>query len=312
MPRLQVRHFILILIFSGIVIFPGISNAQTNAGYAGSYLRMGLGARGISMANTLPSGSRDVFGFFYNPAVLPTMETRHFGTTYGFLPLDRLYNYIGFAMPLPPTAGIGLGWFSTGVDDIQGRGFSGQKIETYSVRQHTYMVSFGNQFSKQVSTGVLLKLLRNDLQEVTASTVGIDLGVIYSPHPRVKIGAAAQHFNAGFSWDTEDVYSQGSTVVNTFPVIYRAGAQIQVLDDLTVLGEYERSDKGAVVFRGAAEWQPIDLTQVRFGIADREVRFGGGLEYGFIGSLDTALDYAVAFGRAGEGASHYFSWSFQF
>lgn len=308
----RLRYYLFILMFGSMCLFPMMTKAQTNAGYAGSYLRMGLGARGISMANTLPAGSRDVFGFFYNPAVLPTMDTRHFGTTYGFLPLDRVYNYIGFAMPLPPTAGIGLGWFSTGVDDIQGRNFSGQKIDKYSVRQHTYMVSFGNQFSKRFSAGVLLKLMRNDLQEVTSSGVGIDLGAIYTPLSRVKIAVAVQHLNAEFSWDTKDVYSQGSTVVNKFPVIYRTGAQVQVLDDLTLLGEYERSDKGAVVFRGAAEWQPIDLAQVRAGIADGEIRFGGGLQYGFIGSIDTALDYAVAFGRAGEGTSHFFSWSFQF
>lgn len=294
-------------------LLPVAGQSQTNAGYAGSFLRMGLGARGIGMANTLPAGSQDVYGFFYNPAALPTLESRHFGTTYGFLPLDRSYNYIGFAMPLPPTAGIGLGWFSTGVDDIQGRDFSGKKIETYSVRQHTYMISFGNRFSKYVSVGALLKIMRNDLQELAATGVGFDIGAVIQPHQRIALAVSAQNFNAKFSWNTEDVYSQGSTVINDFPLIFRIGGQVQVLDNLDLYGEYERSDRGAVVFRGAAEYAPMEMVRIRAGVADGHLRFGGGLEYGFFGPVEnTSMDYAFVPGLVGEGISHYFSWSFQF
>lgn len=310
--KVPLNKYLVILILGGLLWIPPDLSGQTNAGYAGSFLRMGLGARGISMANALPSGSNDVYGFFYNPAVLPGLQSRHFGTTYGFLPLDRVYNYVGYAMPLPPTAGIGIGWFSTGVDDIQGRNFSGAKIGTYTTRQHTYMLAFGNQFSERVRAGVLLKIMRNDLDELQSTGVGIDLGVIVRVHPRAELAATVQHLNAKFSWNTEDVYSQGTTVVNRFPLLYRVGGKAQVLSSLNIYGEYERSDKGAVVFRFAGEWKPMEIARVRVGTEDGEIRLGAGLEYGFLGEVETSLDYGLLFGRVGEGASHYFSWAFRF
>lgn len=308
----------LVVCIAGVIMMmtlPGVvpeGAAQTNAGSAGSFLRLGLGARAIGKANTAPTGARDAYGFYYNAAALPMVSGRHFGTAYGFLPLDRVYHYVGFATALPPTAGIGVGWMATGVDDIQGRDFNGEKTRTYAVRQNTFLVGFGNRFSEQIQVGALFKIIRNDLDELSATAVAVDVGVIITPFEWVSLGLMAGNFNGEFSWDTEGVYSQGTTTVNAIPVVGRAGATFRMIRDLEVMVEYERTAKGAVVYRAAAEWHPMDMTAIRAGMADGEPRFGAGLEYGFLAGLDTALDYALAFGRAGEGPSHYFSWSFRF
>lgn len=308
------RKFSWIITLSLILLIglPLTLFAQTNAGYAGSFLRMGLGARAIGLANTAPTGSDDAYGFFYNPASLPSIQQKQFGISYGFLPLDRIYNYAGFAMPLPPTAGIGIGWLATGVNDIQGRNSSGQKTKMYSARQNSFMLSFANAFSQYVRAGVLLKLVRNDLDEIQSSTVGFDLGVVIEPIPFVEIGLTAQNLNAKMSWDASDVYSQGNTVVNKFPVIYRIGGLFHATATVDLLAEYQRSDKGAVVYRYAASWNPLELASLRIGLADGYLSLGGGLEYDFLAGMDTTLDYAFVPGRVGEGASHYFSWAFQF
>ena len=308
------RTGVRLLVLGCVILLgsPNTSDAQTNAGYAGSYLRIGLGARSIGLANTAPTGSADAYGFFYNPASLPRIQQKHVGLTYGFLPLDRMYNYVGFAMPLPPTAGIGVGWLATGVNDIQGRNSSGQKTTMYSARQNNFFLSFANQFSEYVRGGVTLKLMQNDLDEIKTSTVGFDIGLVVEPIPFVELGLAAQNFNAKMSWDTEDVYSQGNTVVDKFPVIYRIGGLFHATATVDLIAEYERSDQGAVVYRFASRWEPMELASLRIGIADGHLAFGGGLEYDLFSGVDTGLDYAFVAGRVGEGSAHYFSWSFRF
>ncbi len=295
-----------------LLVIPNLLFAQTNAGYAGSYLRLGIGAKAIGLANTAPVGQSDAYGFYYNPAALPKTQKKSLGLTYGFLPLDRVYNYVGYAMPLQPTAGIGIGWLATGVNDIQGRNSSGQKTDMYTARQNTFMLGFANQFSKYVRAGVLLKLMQNNLDEIKSNTVGFDLGVVIDPIPFVEIGITAQNFNAKFSWDAKDVYSQGNTVVNEVPTIYRIGGVFHATAKLDLLTEYERSDKGAVVYRFATEWNPMPMASLRAGIADGHLSFGGGLRYDLFKSVDTSLNYAFVAGRIGEGSAHYFSWSFQF
>jgi len=307
----------VIYIFLGVIIgflcqAPSILTAQTNAGYAGSYLRLGLGARAIGAANTVPVGNADAYGYVYNPAALPKVERKNLGLTYGFLPLDRVYNYAGFTMPLPPTAGIGIGWLATGVNDIQGRNSSGEKTNMYTTRQNTFLLGFANKFSKYVRAGILLKLMQNNLDEIKSNTVGLDLGVVIEPIPFIEIGLSAQNFNGKFSWDAKDVYSQGNTVVNEVPTLYRIGGRFHATAKIDLMTEYERSDKGAVVYRFATEWHPLDMASLRAGVSDGHFSFGGGLRYDLFQSVDTALDYAFVTGQVGEGSAHYFSWSFQF
>ena len=56
--------------------------AETNAGLAGSYLRMGLGAQAIAMGNSGVALSANGFSAYYNPAGIPYLDKRHLSMTY--------------------------------------------------------------------------------------------------------------------------------------------------------------------------------------------------------------------------------------
>ena len=54
-----------------LVLFIGLTSqiyAGGNGGYAGAYLRLGLGARGMAMGNAQVASADQGFGFYYNPA----------------------------------------------------------------------------------------------------------------------------------------------------------------------------------------------------------------------------------------------------
>ena len=58
------------IIILWILLFPIIVVASENGGYAGSFLRMGVGARAISMGNTGVAHPTNGYSAFYNPALL--------------------------------------------------------------------------------------------------------------------------------------------------------------------------------------------------------------------------------------------------
>ena len=61
-----------------IILITGSALANNNARFAGSYLRMGLGARAISLGNTGVAENPDGFTMFYNPAALGFLEEKAF------------------------------------------------------------------------------------------------------------------------------------------------------------------------------------------------------------------------------------------
>ena len=81
-----------------VLLIPVISFAGENGGYAGSFLRMGLGARSISMGNTGVAFPATAYSTFYNPAAYGSIEDRLVGLSYSFLSLDRHTGYISFSM----------------------------------------------------------------------------------------------------------------------------------------------------------------------------------------------------------------------
>ncbi|MEJ2052065.1 MAG: hypothetical protein P8Y60_19910, partial [Calditrichota bacterium] len=107
--------------FTILIIFLGISPvfAEGNGGYAGAYLRLGLGARAIAMGNAQVATADNGFGFYYNPAALPYLQKLSANFSYSFLSLDRRFAYVGLSTPIKPEAGLSIGWIFSGVGDLK-------------------------------------------------------------------------------------------------------------------------------------------------------------------------------------------------
>ena len=88
--------------------------ADTNGGYAGAFLRMGLGAEAMAQGDAMVARASSGFAGYYNPAGLANIRNRTFATSYSHLALDRQLNYVRLSFPLKPTAGLSLSWINAG------------------------------------------------------------------------------------------------------------------------------------------------------------------------------------------------------
>jgi hypothetical protein len=208
------------------------SGVQSQVGsYAGSFARMGFGARGLSMGNALVS---DIYGNvsgYYNPSLACFQEEGILNLGYTFLTLDRKLNYIGFAkkFSLPNNknqgAGISLSWINSGVGEIDGRDNDTRQIGTLSTFENQFYLGTGFLLDKDFSVGVGFKLYYSKLyEEVKSSTVAFDIGALYRVLPNLSLGFAVRDIAAKYKWDSSPAYgTSGTTTENKFPTLIDLG-----------------------------------------------------------------------------------------
>jgi hypothetical protein len=286
-----------------------------NGGYAGAFLRFGIGARQLAMGNSFVAVADDGFSAFYNSAGLSFLEYKQFISNYSFMTLDRSLNYIGFAMPLKPTAGFSIGWLNADVDEIDGRDFDGNPTGNFSSSENAFYFSFSNKLLSNFSFGIGGKVLLHTLPETSAKGFGFDAGIIYKPFNNFSVGLQLKDILTKLTWNTQSVYEKGSTTVDEFPMISKLGIAYKY-DWLIVSIEGEQgyhSNKkyqSERKFRIGAEASAKGVA-LRAGLDNLNFTLGAGLEFS-IWKFKSKLDYAFLLGEVDEGSSNIFSWIFVF
>lgn len=272
-------------------------------GQPGAFSRLGFGARGIGMGNAMTAvRSGDVVSY-YNPALLPWMQTRHGTAAIGLLSLDRRLNFLGASFPLPPSAGISVGLVNAGVSGIDGRDSDGEPTGDLSTSENEAFLGFGIRFKPGFSLGVNLKLLYYNLYEdISSTTFGFDIGAAYPVTPDVTIAATVRDLNSKYTWDTSDLYGQnGQASTDRFPLLYTGAASYALPDSMGVFAaEIEASNASSLIVRAGAEVNLVPELTVRAGIDRIDLKDkGNGVKPTFgltarksLGSWTPAITYA--------------------
>ncbi len=327
---------IIILFFTVISII----NGQEWGGRAGSFLRMGMTARSISMGGGFTAELDQNFPVLHNPAWSSFLVKRHFGTSYSNLTLDRRLASTSFAMALPPTAGIGLAWIYGGVKDIQGRLSTGMKSSKMQTGENAFLITFSQRIVPWLSVGANFKILRYDLpitdsDQVSGTGIGFDIGFLIKSGSYTTIGIMIQDISSNYQWDTNELFAQGSVPIKEkFPTIYRIGSRysrngINIVGDIgviteTVIKEYSISfDPDAsyksisipkvmgVLPRIGLEYGFLEKYFFRGGYGNDRLAFGFGYKYELFNRHDSNIDYAFSMDWVSQTA-HTISYAFHF
>lgn len=202
--------------------------ASASAQTAGTFARMGMGARSLA----LPSQVADRSGLaspYLNPALAPFQPAQGVELSAGLLAYDRTWEAVQVAAPLRPRSGFAAGVVHGGVDNIDGRDASGYPIDaptadgTYSTDEYAFFATFGTQFSDAVAAGLGFRLYRNELfQGVQAPTaIGVSLGLSAQLSERVAAGLVVDDLFARYEFTSAGSVSASAT--DYFPVRLRGG-----------------------------------------------------------------------------------------
>ena len=307
------KSFLLATILTGGLF------ATDYAGYTGSFLRMGTTARSIAMGSAFTAAIDDGFAAYHNPAGAAFVTTPRFSVNHHILPLDRRLSATGFAMKLPPTAGISLAVIQAATTGIDGRSQSGQHTETLSTSELAAFIGFAQQIKPWFSFGINIKVLYHYLpvneEKIRGNGSGFDIGFHFKLPRERSIGLVIQDLNSGYHWDTSQILEKGSSDnVDKFPVMVRLGMaspirSLQFVSDFGVV--FDGVEYIAPLYRAGIEYPYQDHYFLRAGFGNNRISFGTGMKYRFRNPDDASIDYSVAIDAA-SGLNHIFSFAYLF
>jgi hypothetical protein len=311
-------------------------------GQAGSFLRMGIGARAMAMGGGSSAMADDATAGYYNPAGLAFLKGRQAGFTLNSMALDRTLSHVAYAQSFgsdfdstrsrkPMQAGFSVAWLGAGVDDIDGRDYDGNHTRMYSNWENAFYFSFAIKPGPALAVGFSAKLLWSTFPRLTdtgkamsATGLGFDLGALLKPVPSVTLGISIHDLHSRYTWDSQKLYERGSQTTARFPVGFSAGAAWRGFSGRVLVTA--RLDQTKTVLENGfrylpatfglgAQAEPVrDLflrAGLRGGLRGGDFTFGGGYSR-TVFSKRTELDYAFVPDPVAPRGNHVFSWSFVF
>jgi len=305
-----------------IIIITSLSFAADYAGYSGAFLRMGTSARSLAMGSGFTAEIDQGFSAYHNPASVAFLNKRQLAFSHHGLNLDRRLMMSSISTGIPPTAGLGVAWVSSGVDNIQGRSTSGDKTQILSTSEDAIFISFAQRITPWLALGINVKILNHQLpmneSELAGKGTGFDIGFMVLPEEKLRFAFMIQDLNTNYQWNTGQVFEgEGRIYKESFPTMYRLGTtftfqRIYFVGDIGVVANQD--DILGMTMRFGGEYHISENYFIRGGFGNSRFSLGAGLNFTFLNLNDAFFDYAVVIEphSASQGMIHVFTYAFNF
>ena len=197
------------------------ASSQHIAKYAGEFLSIGVGGRALGLSGAYAALANDASAGYWNPAALARidypevmlMHDERFGSLLN-------YDFGAIALPYSTNTTFGLSIMRLGVDgipdtrnaleDVNNNGLfdSGDyinpdKISYFNSADWAIYATYAQRTSSGFMYGFNLKVLRRTLAEYSATGIGFDVGMLYSPADNWYVALNAQDITTTLvAWST--------------------------------------------------------------------------------------------------------------
>jgi long-subunit fatty acid transport protein len=275
------------------------------AGAAGTYLRMGAGARALAIGGAHVAISDDVYATYWNPAGLTQLNSFQIGSMYAIMSCDRRYSFLNYAQRLRKSWAVGASWIGFRIDNIEARDAAGKLTGKLKDSENSLYFSLARRIIPTISLGANLKYLSHQLASKSAKGCGFDIGVLFKPKStnlNLSLGLTLQDIISHLKWDTESKHK------DKFPLNIRLGGALKLFKDKLLLAcDLEKNESQAMKLHTGAEYWVIKSFAIRVGYDDKELTAGAGFKL-----HNFQLDYGFGMDKLKVGATHRLSILFSF
>jgi len=192
-----------------LVIVQGVS-AQQIAKYAGEFLSIGVGGRALGLGGAYAALANDASAAYWNPAALARINYPEFMLMHD----ERFggivnYDFGAVAIPYGTNTTLAVSLMRLGVDGIPDsrnalvdRNQNGildssdfidpSKITYFNSADWALYFTYSKRVSNNLTYGINLKILRRGLEVASATGIGFDIGILYSPRENWFVAANVQ------------------------------------------------------------------------------------------------------------------------
>lgn len=322
------KYIIILSLFVISSLFAQPQFSEINS-YPGAFSRMGFGARGIGMGNSIGAVTEGNLSTYYNPALSAFQKDNYFQIGYSFLSLDRMLNFLSFTKNFNfntkdgkiRSAGISAGIINAGVSKIDERDNQGNKKGDISTSENQFFIALANRFSEKFAIGINLKLYYYHLYDkINSTTFGFDIGALYSFNSNLNVAIVLTDINSKYKWDTTELYGQeGNNEENKFPMLKKISVAYKLSEPkLLFSAELESSNAKSNILRLGTEYEIYNGLTLRTGLDkivlnnnDIPIRPAFGFSYYYeFENWVLGLDYAYAIEPYSINNAHYLSLNF--
>jgi hypothetical protein len=209
MNRVRGKHIFTVVLLGTIFILPFVGWGQSK--YSNEFLTLGIGAKGLSLANTQVAMSSDVTSGYWNPAGLANVEQKYqlslMHAEY-FAGIAK-YDYAAFSYRIDEQQAMGATIIRFGVDNIpnttqlideQGNIDYG-RIKNFSAVDWGVLLSYGRTFKqvKGLAFGGNFKIIHRRIGDFSGAWgFGLDAGLQYGVK-KWKFGLVVKDLTSTFN-----------------------------------------------------------------------------------------------------------------
>lgn len=174
------------------VFISTLGHAQLVRKYSNEFLKIGVGARALSMSGAVVASTDDNIAIFWNPSGLNAIESKmQFSAMHAeyFAGLAK-FDQISGAYRIDDKSVLGIGVLRFGIDDIpntidlvdQNGNISYDRITSFSAADHAFLVSYAKELNIEgLEFGASSKVIYRNLGSFARSWgFGLDAGIRYS------------------------------------------------------------------------------------------------------------------------------------
>ena len=160
---LHITTYILLVGYAVIFPSPIEAGIHENAGTrAMTFLKIGVGAEGISMGESQVAHTDDLYATFWNPAGLTSVRQSQFGFMHNEWFGDINHEYIGFAQPLGDLGAVAGSLIYLSYGELIGRDENGNETKPFHPYDLALILSMARKFGF-LSVGGNIKWVREKI-----------------------------------------------------------------------------------------------------------------------------------------------------
>ena len=303
-----------------ITLFGQFALSQQIAKYAGEFLSIGVGGRALGLGGAYAALANDASAGYWNPAALARidypeailMHDERFGN------LEN-YDFGAVAIPYGTNATFGVSVMRLGVDGIPDTRDAGvdangnpvprdqyanavrideSKVTYFNSADWAIYFSYAQRSNSSLMYGINLKIIRETIAEYSATGVGFDIGMLYSPKNNWYVAVNAQDITTtlvAWSTGTNELISP-TLKIGTAYFIDLFGGQFAPTTDVDI--RFENRQFASIAHIGPVSFDPhigleFDYKKsiaLRIGYNDiKQITLGAGIH---LRKID--IDYAFA------------------
>lgn len=175
---------------------------------AAQFLKIPVGARAASLANTFGSIADDISTLYWNPAGAASLRRFEMGVSHSRWIADIEHDFLGLSLPLGEHGAVGVSVVQLSSGDIEMTTIDKPRGTGtfYNARDLAFAVTYSQYLIEQVSVGVSAKYISQRIWNSSAQTVAFDFGVLlHTGVQGMKLGLSFQNFGPGLRLGGSDL-----------------------------------------------------------------------------------------------------------